>query len=387
MEKLVILLWCVLASSRASEYSRLVTNGVGGNYYKPIHISSEYMVNPLEQLSERFPVLRTISQNHPADNSNWYIFLFEVYIFFASYEVQKDVTVYNVADLSDWGEPNKPQGLQITDTNFLEFTKLLPNITAPATPYSLSKLKELNEIIDITLRSPPQFECQDDSISVRGIFIKTSDIRVEFPPLPCPSNSVSKLNVFALNTFYVDDDLNLDGYEELNIVADKWEILRSTSFNLNGFDGEEQGPSNTEGRTGESGKAGTNAGNFFGSADKIINGHLLRVSLNGGNGANGQDGTGSRSATVSFTSHSHKRDGNDAPKYYYNQLSSYYKEYLQDRGYKVQYIGYLPIEDPLLKVGVTARVGLFVHTYRLHPKQCCGQTGRGGSGGYINSIY
>lgn len=369
MKKLVIFLWCVLASSRATEYSLMVTNAIDGSY-NPLPISGEYVLNPLEQLTERFPVLRTISQNNQADNSNWHKFLFEVFNFFASYEVQKDVTIYNVANLSDWVESNKPQGLQINETNFFEFTKLLPNITAPVAPYSLSKLNELNDIINITLKSPPQFRCQGDSMTVKGNFIKSSDLQ----PSACSSDSVSKLNVFALNTFFVDDDLNLNGYEELNIVADKWEILRSTLFNLNGLDGEEQAPPNAEGRTGESGKAGTNAGNFFGSANKIINGHLLRVSLNGGQGANGQDGTGSKNATVSFNGHNFQLSDDDSFKYYYDQLPSYFKEYLHEYEYIVQYIDSLPVHNTI------SDVELFVHMFRLHPKQCCGPTGKGGSG-------
>lgn len=219
---------------------------------------------------------------------NWYSFLIHVYEFFDRSEVQENISIYNVADLSDWGQSNEPQGLLIEESNFNEFKKRFPNFTI--TKHSPSRLKELNEIIHITSMSSPQYECEHETMTIKGQYMRSSHIK----PSECPN--VLKIIVFVVGTFYVDSDLYLTGYRELKIFADEWKVLKATIFNLYGSDGEEreaQPQAELAGRAGNPGDVGKNAANFFGLANDIVNGDALRVCSFGGRGGDGQHGIGS----------------------------------------------------------------------------------------------
>lgn len=90
-----------------------------------------------------------------------------------------------------------------------------------------------------------RYECDGDTMTISGNFMKSSDIQ----PTKCPTNRISKINVFVMNTFYVDSDLNLHGYQRLNIFV--WMELHKTR-------------PHSSGTAGKPGDPGTSAGNFFG---------------------------------------------------------------------------------------------------------------------------
>lgn len=298
---------------------------------------------------------------------NWYSFLVQVYEFFASYEVQKNIAMYNVANLSDWESLNRPQGLRIVASNFNEFTKRFPgNTGATQTP---SKLKELNDIIEITLKSPLHYECDGKTMTIKGKFVKSSDIL----PAKCPSNRISEINVFVVNTFYVDNDLHLNGYKGLNIFGNKWKILRATTFDLSGSDGEPQERPRFPGTAGNPGSAGLSAGNFLGLSNELINGDSLTVKLHGGNGASGQDGTGSSDVEASFT----RREHHKMVPFTQWDMISFYKDFLKEKGYDAEFIR---SESRIKYYAVLAGGRENILRFRIYPDRCCGQTGMGGPG-------
>lgn len=222
----------------------------------------------------------------------WYLFLDDVYNFLTSYNVQQDVSRYNVADLSNWGRMTNTQNLIITSYNFNAFKNRFNN-TQNFVPTS-SKLSDLNDIIDLTLKSKVEFYCDSDTVTFIGNYVKSSDIQ----PSKCSvnlRNQLKRIYVFVVDIFYVDSDLNLNGIEnvDLIILANKWHILQSTKFHLNGLDGATQEPPTTISTSGNPGNRGTNSGNFFGMANEIKSGTLLTIELFGGRGGDGQDGTGS----------------------------------------------------------------------------------------------
>lgn len=302
----------------------------------------------------------------------WSSFLVQVYEFFASYEVQNNIAVYNVANLSDWGSLNRPQGLRIVASNFNEFTKRFPGSTGAT--LTTSKLKELNEIIEITLRSPVHYECDGETMTIKGKFVKSSDIQ----PAMCPSNRISKINVFVVSTFYVDNDLRLNGFKGLNIFGNKWKILRATTFNLSGFDGESQERPQFSGTAGNPGNAGTNAGNFVGLSNELINGESLTVKLHGGNGASGQDGTGSSDVEASFT----RREHHKMVPFMQYDMTNFYKDFLKEKGYDAEFIR---SESRIKYYAVLAGGKENILRFRIYPEHCCGQTGLGGPGKLITN--
>lgn len=283
----------------------------------------------------------------------WYTFLVHVFTFFTNYEVQKDVTAYNVANLADWGQISKPQGLIITAANYVEFTTRFPGVSTAGITVTEPRLKEINDIIAITLTSPVQYECNGDTMNIKGNIGKSSDIQ----PPKCPQ-PLKKINMYIMSTFYVDGDLTLSGIDELRIYAPKWSIERATIFNLNGINGVVQPALTTPGTPGKPGDVGTNGANFFGFANELLNGELLTVSSNGGSGANGQTGTGNADVTVEFAYF----EDHDSTHGSFGDAHERAVQRLRERNYDLEDLG--------------------GENYRLHAR-CCGVTGKGGQGNTI----
>lgn len=254
---------------------------------------------------------------------DWSKFLVRVYEFFVEYEVQKDVTLYNVKQLEDWKKPKKIQGLNITEHNLQTFAKQFSS--DEHIEVTDSKLNELNEIIKFTLQSTLTVECIADTLTIKGNFVKSSDI----PNAKC-SSSVSKIRVFAAVTFFVDSNLRMD--KELDILANKWVVLDAFTFYLNGEDGEAMAKPDLPGTPGLPGNVGANGKNFFGFANAIIDGNLLTINTSGGNGGTGQDGTKNLDEIVgNFTTYHKESIG------FFDDIHSFYEEYLRNHGnYRVE---------------------------------------------------
>lgn len=336
------------------------------------HVKNFNILKSMAQTEIIFPIRDWVAVSNRAidyvtTEHIWYSFLVQVYDFFAGYEVQKNIVVYNVANLSDWGQLNRPQGLQIVASNFNEFTERFPGNTG-ATQTS-SKLEELNALIDITLNSSLQYECDGETMTIKGNFVKSSDIQ----PAKCTSNRISRINVFVVRTFYVDNDLQLNGFKGLNIIANKWYILRATTFSLSGFDGESKDRPQLPGTAGKPGNAGTNAGNFFGFSNELINGDSLTVKLHGGKGGSGQDGTGSSDVEASFT----RREHHKMVPFTQYHMTNFYKDFLKEKGYDAEFIS---SESRIKYYAVLAGGRENILRFRIYPDRCCGQTGEGGPG-------
>lgn len=108
----------------------------------------------------------SLTSNYQSAAHKWYSFLEYIYEFFTDFKVQRNVAAYNVANLSHWGELNKPQGLEITENNFDEFARRFPMISGYK-PTTL-ELNDLNEIINVALKSPVQYECNGDTMAIKG---------------------------------------------------------------------------------------------------------------------------------------------------------------------------------------------------------------------------
>lgn len=293
----------------------------------------------------------------------WSIFLGKVYEFFVCFEVQKDVKLYNVKDLKDWKKQNKMQGLHITDSNFQDFAKHFS--TKVYTDVTEAKLKELNEIIRFTLNTLPTIECNDDTMTIKGNFLKSLDIQ----KAQCQSK-VSKIRVFVVNTFFVDSNFFLDA--ELDILASKWIILNNFTFHLNGQDGKSMDTLQLPGTPGQPGNIGSNGHNFFGLANEIINGDSLTVNITGGNGGAGQDGVRNKDQVVELPSTEHEAWlwlPEDIPIFYENYLST---ENQLARPTELDSV----ITYFLLLVGGSDKSNV----YKVSPRSCCGKNGLGGPG-------
>lgn len=305
----------------------------------------------------------------------WYSFLDQSYQLLGKYDVQKDVTAFNVAHLVDWGKLNKPQGLFIDENNFNDFIDLVMRgsefVPKP------SRFEELNEIINITLKSPPKYQCSGEMMTIEGVFVKSSDIQLT----KCPLRAVKRINVFVIDTFYVDCNLNFDEIEEveLHILSYTWNVIEDTTFRLNGMNGKAPAPSSGNGKPGRPGHLGKNTGNFFGVAYEVVNGHLLTVELIGGQGGDGQDGTGNSDVTVRYSrTYDTKTYGDqDVENYLLNLIKT-------ESG--IHHIDVINKEEYFKGVAGVWGAIEYKFTFRLFANKCCGETGLGGPGEKKNYI-
>lgn len=210
-----------------------------------------------------------------------------------------------------------------------------------------------------------------DTLLIEGPNVSSSDINL----LLTDRHNISKIHVHVANTFFADEDLQLNGFTELRIFASTWNTTRPTTFDLSGRGGSNQNSIAVKGVAGSSGNAGSNGGNFFAWANEIINGERLTVILNGGNGGHGLDAEASDDITVRFDEDS---DSGDSEWFSTADLHNYYKRYFSDRGYDPEIVD--GIKDHTSYYAVFAQGKKASFDIRLHPRKCCGSTGKGGAG-------
>lgn len=207
-----------------------------------------------------------------------------------------------------------------------------------------------------------------------AMYVKGSSVNSSYIKSLTADHTISKLYVYVADTFFADEDLTLNGIEELQIFANKWIVERPVTFDLSGFNGTNHEPTILKGKAGKPGNYGMDGGNFFGLANELINGENLTVMSNGGNGGDGQDGTANDDIYALFNG-----ENGDGESGWFKQvdLHRYYEKYFNDKGYDVDISD---VDD------YTSMYAVFVHNkkislnIRLHPRKCCGTTGKGGAG-------
>lgn len=349
----------------STQFHRLVTQMNNLNSMKKI--SQMEIILPIrEMIANSGMTIQYFTPEH-----KWYSFLVQLYEFFAGFEVQKNIS----ARLSDWGLLNKPQGLWIDANNFNEFIGRFPgNTEVRENPL---KLKELNEIIEITLiEFPTQYECKDGTVKISGNFVKSSDLHSYLDCMEGYWENI-RISVFVLNTFYVDSDIDLqigkravisfiNSTEQINIFALKWKILQPTMFKLNGGGPRVDGPTYSICIAGEQGSPGQSAANFFGLSSEIVNGDLLLVNLTGGYGARGQTGTACRNPDVKADLQEYGEAVSSDSRIDDAVLGS-----IRRKGYDAKVFGNVQ-EHPASR---------FSFEVRVYPHRCCGVSGgQGGPG-------
>lgn len=293
---------------------------------------------------------------------DWYSFLSESYRHFGAYDIQNDSI----------------EMPPINEHNFKAMAKKVRQ-NANFVPTE-SKIKELNEVINMTHNR--EYRCENEMLTIKGTFVKSSDIEKALIRL-CPSvDAITKIKVFVLDTFYVNSNLylNKSNEVELQIMARTWDIRIDATFYLNGIHGELQPvqPMGNEGHPGKCGKPGTNAGNFVGYAHEIVNGNRLSIELNGGNGGNGQDGTGTSDVYVAFdeVDNSDWTNSNERADYYY-------WDFFRKKGF--------PHSELIYSFSYYQRPMKYniYQTFELYPDRCCSasMTGAGGYGKSLDVIW
>ncbi|KAJ6641396.1 hypothetical protein Bhyg_06335 [Pseudolycoriella hygida] len=210
----------------------------------------------------------------------------------------------------------------------------------------------------------------DDALVIKSSSVNSSDIK-----LLATDRNISKIYVYATDTFYVDEDLKLGGIKELQIFAKTWNVIPpSVTFDLSGSDGANQEPA-SEGSGGRPGNSGLDGGHFLGLANETINGGRLTIKTNGGTGAAGQDGGGSNDIYVLLNA---EEDLSDSGSLINGNIHRFYKKYFDEKGYDSEIIDH---ENQVTQNATFWQDKKTNFVIRLHSKKCCGTIGAAGVGG------
>ncbi|KAF8789795.1 hypothetical protein HNY73_007706 [Argiope bruennichi] len=256
---------------------------------------------------------------HFCESGKWYTFLEDLYNKLSEYDIQKDRQRYNVADLEDWGQSEKPQGISVTSNTFVKFLNKIENynvaefenIKNMTTPTTGSQIEELNQVLSLTLKHRSTIRCSEPYIVVKGSFVGLNEIMQNIINNSDTNNSCRNfktqlasgkynlLKVFALDKVFIDTDLPFAGKAtSVVFIAPKWEVVGYRSIELHGGDGDPHAlpkakdgahPGNN-GIDGAPGKPGRSGESFFGIGATFENGDHLKIVSNGGKGGRGQDG-------------------------------------------------------------------------------------------------
>ncbi|GBN84605.1 hypothetical protein AVEN_232252-1 [Araneus ventricosus] len=251
------------------------------------------------------------------ESEKWYTFLEDLYKKFSEYDIQKDRQRYNVADLQDWGQPGKPQGISVTPNTFEQFLNKIGsyNVTEYETVINITatglQIEELNQVLSLTLKHRPTVRCSEPYIIVKGSFISLNETMQNLISNSDTNNSCSNFKdqlaagkyslfkVFALNAVFIDTDLSFAGKgTSVAVISPKWEVIGSRSVELHGADGAPYVESKAKnganpgnnGVNGAPGKPGRSGESFFGIGSDFVNGANLTITSNGGLGGCGQEG-------------------------------------------------------------------------------------------------
>lgn len=258
---------------------------------------------------------KKLDEKNSKKPTQWEKFLNSLFTQLSSYEIQENPEKYNVKNMAFWEQEGKPQGLVITEVNFKKFQNKVRkyrlmghrefmNITEP----SKSQLDDLNRIVNLTLKQKMVIKCTQKEILITGSYVSLKNVMNQKNTiLRCPPDNREKathVKVFALNTIFIDADVNQSMLPftqkmlPLIFIAPTWEVIDSRHINLLGVDGDHT-KANRIGmrlllktsKDGKPGLPGEPGGLFFGIGDRFINGDKLTIAANGGNGGTGQDGT------------------------------------------------------------------------------------------------
>lgn len=226
---------------------------------------------------------------------NWCFFADKLFHRLSEFDVQSNVSKYDVEDIERWGlgDSKTGNGILITNENFAKFLKKFMALELVRdTEASTSKIDLLNDILNATVKSRPTCICHSDKMTIEGNFVKFSDL--ENYDKVC-GDAVQSIHVFALSTIFFDSDFKKN--VDLVVFAPKWHIVQTsvqiTLDGANGSDGEDRfDDSYANFLNGSPGMHGQNANHFFGYGDEFVNIKNLYITAVGGNG--GRGGNGSR---------------------------------------------------------------------------------------------
>lgn len=147
------------------------------------------------------------------------------------------------------------------------------------------------------LSKKPETTIDQDLLTLKGCLIGTSDMVKHLA-----GSNIKKVNVFGLNTLFMDQNITSLG-TSLHFISPHWRVIGNKTIDLHGINGISGAHGINPGNDGRPGGPGNPAGNVFGQCVSYDGLNHLQINISGGNGGNG--GNGHRGYTGS-----NGRDGN-----------------------------------------------------------------------------
>lgn len=310
------------------------------------------------------------------DMINWNTFFDKMKEKLTSYDIQQDITLYNVGNLSDWGIKNRPQNLLIENNNIDKFFILIESPIPTELNITMNEIRfnMINTFIKSVFQSEMNVECHEDVLLCEGpiIFLSHIDLKQCF--------NISKIHIYASEVFFADQSVDFRHLKRLTIAAKRFEVVNDIKIDLRGHDNTYKHSPNRNGTfdhpdviSGKPGLPGVNGGDFCANAKKLLNGQRLTIDISGGKGGRGQDGSQAyfeiseldkiqlenfrkcniKTALINATYSYRHINGDELPSccdrsFYYGTKSN--------------------------SIKITS------HQYVLHPRQCCQENGKAGIG-------
>lgn len=202
------------------------------------------------------------------------------------------------------------------------FLRSINKEKAKLEPVTWARSFSENHGLLIPLVSEPDVELEGSKATIKSVLVSAEDIKNVLQ-----KNSLEKLNVYVLHTFFMDSNVTFNS-GLINLFAPNWKIMGARkTFNLKGLDGQKgrDGRNSLTGAGGDGhpGGPGKNGGIFYGRGKSFERMSRLRIDARGGNG--GPGGNGGRGASGS--------DGADGDLNKVTSTRGHSTHYTNGRGY------------------------------------------------------
>ncbi|XP_014272666.1 uncharacterized protein [Halyomorpha halys] len=255
------------------------------------------------------------------ESNKWYNFLNEFHSRLSDYNIQKDISKYNIIAIEEkinqQNESVKFKDIQALFQDIIDNCNIkLELLDVREIILNKYKINSLTNMLKFSLGHKIKSACAGNTLTIQGHYIKLSDVDKIYKNC---NKKITVIEILSLNKIFIDANLNKEGKKiGLIIISPTWDIINDSKIILDGAPGQNISTVNFElmnqtdpdknGLDGQPGRSGGPAGSFFGIGKnflKLDKQDLLISAVggrggnggNGGNGKNGEDGIGPAGVT------------------------------------------------------------------------------------------
>ncbi|CAG8577199.1 2264_t:CDS:1 [Dentiscutata erythropus] len=188
----------------------------------------------------------------------------------------------------------------LKNISLLNFFKLVKHESFEIKGNTSSWYSYISELInELEILTSFKIHNHGHKLTLEGIILGTEDLITAMN-----NQELSEINVFSLNSLFIDQDINAPGIN-LTLISPQWRVVSKRLINLKGYTGFSHNPNKADdgmssieklningedGLPGLPGLPGYYGGNFYGKGNNFFNLSSLIINTSGGDGGQGQDG-------------------------------------------------------------------------------------------------